>query len=230
MAIFGFEAPSALLAAEQNVGAFPLTRYSFGQFDPRRPRRAVGVLAWKLVGERLVPGVPAPEESAAALVRPSQLPWSGREQARRDATRLASSTLDDLTLVALAVHPAPMPLALSPWEWIRRWQLVCCLALGQRHAVGTLLDLADGPEDWLSDVALAGLAEIAYDSPALRARVVRAVIDHVRVTAARTEGLNLPHFGNECEVAMTLPDLPSEDSEMLRAWRERWLRGGDRKS
>jgi hypothetical protein len=220
MAVFGFEPPSALLALERAVGRAPLKRCSSGSLDPLLPRRKVGVLTWALAGERLVPGMPPPDEAAERLVRPSLLPWYGLAQARPDAARLSEARVSDIALASLAVHPGPTPAGMSPWAWVRRWQLVCCVALGQRQATQLLLDIADGPEDWLNDSALAGLVEAAETNPAAASPVRDAVMGHVRLTAKRAKLVHLPHLVTECHIALTLPGLRARDTAWLREPRD----------
>lgn len=178
------------------------------------------MLTWALAGERLVPGLPPPGEEAQRLVRPSLVPWYGLAQARQDAAHLSEAQFSDMALASLAVHPGPAPAGISPWAWVRRWQLVCCVALGQRQATQLLLDIADGPEDWLNDSALAGLVEAAQTNTAAAPQVRNAVMSHVRFTATRSKLLHLPHLVNECDVALALPGLRRRDVGWLRKQRE----------
>ena len=216
------ESPSPLIALERVVGKLEVVTTSVPDPDPRLPRRPVKVLTWQLRGDRLVPGLPAPTEAEIEQVRPSQLPWYGRGQVRKDALPLAASGLRDQAIASLALYPRAGPAGITPWDWVRRWQYVCCFALAQRGTLDTLADISDGPEDWLADAALAGLIEIALREPALTARVLDIVGEHIYESTRRLATLDLPHFGVECTVILSFPGLPEKARTAVRAKLDAW--------
>lgn len=220
------EAPSALLALEHVVdGTVEVITEGMEvpEPDPRLPRRDVAVCSWRLDGDRLVPGVPAPTSRALAAMHLTPTWLYTIAHARRDADQLVATqqlTADDL--VALATHPQPGPSEVEPWQWLRRWQVVCCYALGALGAFDVLTDLADGPEDWLSDAALAGLVELARRQPGRRADVLHFALEHLNESTDRLAALDLPHFGSECDLFTTIPEVPADIADTARKLRASW--------
>ena len=86
-----------------------------------------------------------------------------------------------------------------------------------------LTDLADGPEDWLADSALAGLVELGNLDTKRRTSVVDFARGHLTESARRRTTLDLPQFANECDLIATIPWCPAE---LVRA--ARTLRARDR--
>ncbi len=75
-------------------------------------------------------------------------------------------------LLGAMVHPSLPPRDVGAWDWVRYVQMAAAFVIGQldggwqgslRRRV--LLDLADGPIDWVVDAALTTLAEVALDEP-----------------------------------------------------------------
>jgi hypothetical protein len=223
------EAPSALLVLEHAVGApVEIVTTTIPDPDPRLPRRKVKVLSWKLDRERLVPGGKAPARSAleAMYVTPSWLYTVAGVQL--DAKRLvASNAVKAKDLVALATHPQPGPSEVDEADWIRRWQVVCCFGLARLGEFDVLADLADGPEDWLCDAAIAALAELARVQPRQREAVLAFAERHLAESARRMRILDLPHFGSECDAFRTVPGNSLESMAAASDLKASWLASYD---
>lgn len=218
------EAPSALIALSHLVdGALNVVTERIPSPDPRLPRRPVATAAWRLDGDVLRPAVRVPSAAAYGAMRISGAPWYRLSTAVADAAAVAGADVTELELVALAAHPHPGPRAVAPWDWVRCWQVVCCLALAARGATTILTDLADGPEDWICDAALAGLMDLARRRPDLRAQVLQFATGHVLESSRRTETLDLPHFGSECDLFALLPGRSDADAAAVARMKERWL-------
>jgi hypothetical protein len=222
------EAPSALVALEHVIdGPVAVVITEIPTPDPRVPRRKVKVHSWQLKRGRLIPGVKPPTASAlqAMYVTPTWLYTV--EDGRRDAdTLVATNALKAHDLVALAMHPQPGPSAVDAPEWIRRWQVVCCFALARLGEFDVLSDLADGPEDWICDAALAGLGELARLQPRRQQAVLQFAERHLIESARRLRTLDLPHFGSECDLFVTLPGCPAELAASARDLKESWMTSG----
>lgn len=225
LTLTGPDAPTALLVLGLTVaGPLDVTIERVPAPDPRLPRRPVATLAWRLDGTVLVPGVPEPSAAALRAMKITRTPWYRLVTARRDAAAVVRCGVTPADLVSLAVHPMPGPRAVPPWEWVRQWQLVCCLGLAALDAVDVLCDLADGPEDWLCDAALAGLVDLAERRRDLRLRILQFATAHLLESSRRLATLDLPHFGSECDLFLLLPGRPEVDAAGARELKQAWLR------
>ena len=217
------ESPSALLALEHAVGRpLDVVTVDVPTPDPRLPRGPVRTLSWRLYESHLAPAVPAPPGRALDAVHLTATRWYRWSTAVGDAERLAagSGTINDL--VSLAVHPQPGPSGVAAWEWVRRWQVVCCLSLADRDAYDVLCDFADGPEDWVCDAALAGLVHLARRRRDLRRKVLEFATRHLVESVNRLATLDLPHFGSECELFTMLPGVPKKEADGARQLKADW--------
>jgi tetratricopeptide (TPR) repeat protein len=218
------EAPSALLALSHTVrGGLDVTTTDIPEPDPRRPRRKVRTLSWRLAGDELVAAVDPPNAPALSAMRLTEAPWYRLTTAEDDARSLAATGVSDADLVALAVHPSPGPSTVVPWEWIRRWEVVCCLALAERGSFQVLCDLADGPEDWICDAALAGLLALARRQPKRRKDVLAFATAHLKESTRRLHTLDLPHYGSECDLFVLLPGRAEVDARAAMDLKALWL-------
>lgn len=218
------EAPSAVLALEHVIeGPAEVSTAEIPDPDPRVPRRKVRIHSWQLKRGRLVPGVKPPSASALASMHVTATWLYTVAHVRRDADRVVdTNSLSINDLVALATHPQPGPSPVDEAEWIRRWQVVCCFALARLGDFAVLTDLADGPEDWLCDAALAGLAELARLQPQQQPAVVKFAERHLVESARRLRTLDLAHFGSECDVILTIPDCPPDLAAAARQLKTSW--------
>ncbi|MGH9225630.1 MAG: hypothetical protein ACRD2W_18010, partial [Acidimicrobiales bacterium] len=220
------EAPSALLALEHLLGRpLKVLTGEVPEPDPRLPRDRVRTLSWRLYGPDLAPAVPPPTPRSLGAVRLTATRWYRLETAVTDGRHLAAAggTINDL--VSLALHPQPGPAEVTPFDWVRRWQVVCCVALAERDAFDVLCDFANGPEDWICDAALAGLVHLAGRRPDLQDRILRFATEHLVESLNRLATLDLPHFGSECDLFTLLPGVPDDETEGARRLKRQWLEG-----
>jgi tetratricopeptide (TPR) repeat protein len=177
------EAPSVRLAVALATGKESPADvdYSFDQIPAPDPRRAVRDVSWRVWDYNWPDG----SYPVVSVQSPSQ-------DVRNAVTDLAATryfaprwwlmagiiadrlTADDLpALLGAMVHPSLPPRDVSAWDWLRYVQMAGAFVIGQldqgwqgslRRAA--LLDLADGPMDWVVDAALCALTEVALDEPA----------------------------------------------------------------
>lgn len=190
------EPPSAITAARRVVGPFEIGIGAFPAPDIRVPLRRGDYRIWRYDGTDPVPAVPAPSPGAVRVLHEvADQPWLSPLSGRLQAEPLGELPLDDL--LGLLCHLPEPPdteryrfLAVdSPTYWYRFLQPWVCLGI-LRHREDepwetstrrrALIDLAFGPEDWVSDAALFALVTAAYHDPARRPEVhdlVRARLD-----------------------------------------------------
>lgn len=218
------ESPSALVALAHALRRrLAVTVRDVPEPDPREARGDVRTLSWALVDDVLVPAVHPPTARALAGMRVTPSRWYRLDAAARDGAHLAQevSTINDV--VALALHAQPGPDGVTPWDWVRRWQVVCCVALAERDAVDVLCDLADGPEDWLCDAALAGLLHLARRRADQRERILEFANAHLVESYTRMRDMTVPYLGSECDLFDLLPERPDEEADAARRLKQEWL-------
>ncbi|GAA4591034.1 hypothetical protein GCM10023194_49280 [Planotetraspora phitsanulokensis] len=188
------EPPSALLAFDHSLPDFTLTIGGVPDPDPRSPVpevfasgpvRSVGRRVWDYDATDARPSAAPPSPDAArALQDIAQQGWPHLLAAYDQAVRLSGLALDDL--LGVLVHPpAPPEGDTAGWpEWIRSVQAWACLGIAHHRAdqpwAGSdrrevLIDLAYGPEDWVTEAALLGLVTTAWVAPDTRADVAEVV-------------------------------------------------------
>lgn len=189
------EPPSAVLAFTSALGVSEgITVTDVPEPDARRPVpevfgggpvRAVRGSVWTYEGTRARPAVAPPSPEAVQAIRAlAGRPWRHLPAAYDDAVRLSGLSLNDL--VGLLAHPPvpdEVPARHRP-DWIRSAQAWTCLGIAhfqadepwhesQRRAL--LVDLAYGPEDWVSETALLAMVATAWVDPSTRADVAELV-------------------------------------------------------
>jgi len=180
------EVPSALATLER---AMPGVSITFPEPTPDilAPLRD-GPALWTYDGARLVPAVPPPPDSAAALMARTVTPeWPHPVAAYDQALPLGE--LPAQHLLALLVHPPARPThfpELAEDAWVRSAQAFACLGLLHCRELGAgtgdvraarelLTQVAFGVEDWITEAALFGLAVAAWADPTCRAEVAETV-------------------------------------------------------
>ena len=229
------DSPSALLSVAM------LTRSRLGERvtvqavqepDPRLPRRPVRHLLWRYDDKLPRPAVRAPRPAtvAAAARLATGAYFPPRYRLDRAWSLLAAAGPGPVPelLGVMAFPPAPPPeLAAAPWRWTLRVQTLAALAVAlmeqswdgsARREV--LLDLADGPEDWTVDAALAALAWIADTTPAARPEILSLFCRRVSgLAGARVAGAGEPQSGaTACVLALGFPDLDPAVAAAARTW------------
>jgi len=162
-------------------------------------------------------GVPA---GLRERVEPGRGDVHGRQGLRRRGPHAGDEPVADQTphdLVALATHPQPGPSWVVAWNWIRRWQVVCCFGLALLGECDVLADLADGPEDWLCEAALAGLVELARREPEAQSDVLNFVGGYLTESIDRGSALDRPQLSSECNLFLMVPGRPDHDAEAVRS-------------
>ncbi|GAB2490338.1 tetratricopeptide repeat protein [Nocardiopsis aegyptia] len=205
VALYAPEPPSALLAF---VRALPGSDITVGDIQPPDPRYTVPEVfggdrlepvrrrLWDFDGTAPRPNVAPPSASAAETMRDLALrTWQHPVHAYDEGVRLAGLGLTDL--LGVLVHPPEPPMdEPGVWpDWIRLVQIWACLGLTHYEADRpwhgsvrrrALVDLAFGPEDWVTEAALFALVALAWTHPDDRADIAGLVTDrfHAAVEAA----------------------------------------------
>lgn len=177
------EPPSALLALHQAAPGIQVSIAEVLPPDPRLPAvtdgspvRAVGQVAWVYDGTSARPGFAPPSgQGAAAVARLAESSWPHIPAAYDRAVLLADTSLADL--LGVLVHP-PAGGDPDPPGWIRAIQTWSCLGIAHHRTDEpwpdstrrrVLIDLAFGPEDWITESALFALAATGWVDRGARA-------------------------------------------------------------
>lgn len=226
------EPPSATLAFLMSFPNGELTNQSVGDPDPREPTAPVGVRVWSYDGLTSRPAVPPPSPEAARLVRDTaSATWPHIPAAYDHAVRLSGLGLDDL--LGVLVHP-PLPAQDEPGSflrdhrpelWIRAVQTFACLGIAHHRADepwqdsrrrSVLVDLLNGPEDWVCEAAAFAMVATAWVDPAVREdaglRVAARMLD--AATAYRTREVTV--LGSLCRLVLLCPWLDATYTDLAR--------------
>lgn len=203
MTVSAIEAPSAILAVRSFVPRFTVTFETVGEPDPRLPLREVDLQVWGYDDRVAVPRVAAPSKRAAALAAEvAEARWPHPAALYDRAFPLADLPIADL--LGLLVHP---PAPSGRWRdgsahkfpdlWIRAVQVIACTGIlhyraeqpwaeSERRSI--LLDLLDGPEDWVTEAAAMALVVAGWTFPDARADVGARIVERFAAAAqaART--------------------------------------------
>ncbi|MDI2131788.1 tetratricopeptide repeat protein [Yinghuangia seranimata] len=228
ISLSALEPPSALLAVRGVFPRFGLSVQSVPEPDLRVPLRQGRCAVWSYapgdVEARAVPGPPDPAvaEAVRAIAEPS---WPHPALAYDRAVLLAGCALEDL--LGVLVHPpAPDDSELGttfarhePALWVRLVQIWACLGIAHHRPDepwagsvrrSVLVDLAFGPEDWVSDAALFALVATAWLEPAVREDVAE-LVGHRFLDAKlayRTREVTL--LRSLAELVLATPDMPAQ--------------------
>ena len=192
LTVSSLEPPSAMLAFDRALPGYTVTVEQIPEPDPRwpvtlegSPAGAVTGVLWSYTGADPRPTVSPPTKDGAdtvAFLARSQ--WDSIPAAYDEALLLAGVSIDDLA--GVMVHP-PAPPSGRPGDWpgwIRAVQVWACLGLAHQRAAEPwetsirrriLLDLAYGPEDWITEAACFALTATAWVRPATRTDVAEVV-------------------------------------------------------
>ncbi|WP_277949938.1 tetratricopeptide repeat protein [Bailinhaonella thermotolerans] len=188
------EPPSALLAFARVLPGYsieiqdvpaPDARLTVPEVFEKGAVRSVGRRVWHFEGTRAVPVVPPPSpEAARAVAALAESPWRHLPGAYDQAVRLSALPLDDL--LGVLVHPPECPFDRPEvWpQWLRQVQAWACFGIAHHRPDQpwaesdrrrVLIDLAYGPEDWITEAALAALVATAWVNPEARGDVAELV-------------------------------------------------------
>ncbi|MFI6481814.1 tetratricopeptide repeat protein [Nonomuraea sp. NPDC050663] len=220
------EPPSAMLAFGRALPGFTLVVEAVPEPDPRLPVpetgfdgpvRSVSQRVWRYEGTGGVPAVAPPgQEAAQAVAVLAEQPWPHLPGAFDQAVRLAATSLDEL--LGVMVHPPALPFDdLRAWPlWLRQVQAWACLGIAhhrgdqpwassERRQI--LVDLAYGPEDWVSEAALLAMIATAWVDQAARQDVAALVGWRflAAVQASRTRPVTI--LESLSHLALATPDL-----------------------
>ncbi|WP_051451443.1 hypothetical protein [Actinospica robiniae] len=214
----GIEPPSAGLAGRFAAPGLSIIADQVPVPDPRLATRVVTTQVWRYEGTTPLPAVPAPSERALALARELAAPrWPYPPALYDSALPLGELPLSDL--LGLLVHP-PEP-STAPWQngyaaqapdvWVRAIQALACLGIAHHQPSQpwvdsvrreVLLDLLDGPEDWVCEAAAFALVAVGWAFPPARDEVASRVIARLRAgtEAAATRPVSI--LASLCRLAL----------------------------
>jgi tetratricopeptide (TPR) repeat protein len=223
------EAPSNRLAFALELAALglnPLVKFTVASIpvpDPRVPAADVRYCLWRYEGATPMPALPAPSpavyDAIAELAQRPFDPGVNWAQASHVADRLGVSQVAQI--LAVMVHPSPMPAGLSALQWLPRLQLAAAQVVGQidtgwehserRKALRSLLL---GPRDWTTCAAIRVMGRIAITEPAYAMDIHESFIQLERL---------IPSEGHWDWIALlyeqwqTIPYLFDAEREALKA-------------
>ncbi|WP_067547763.1 tetratricopeptide repeat protein [Nocardia crassostreae] len=186
------EPPSAIMTVRSVLPRATIAVSAVGDPDPRLGSQTwapVGAVVWQYPGNgtSAVAAVPAPAPAPAEKVRQTaRLRWPHLPAVYDFAVVLADVPLPDL--IGTLVHP-PAPrddeegralTARYPDLWVQAVQVFACLGIAHHRVVEpwpestrrtVLLDLLNGPEDWVCEAAAVALLAVAWTQPDTRSDI-----------------------------------------------------------
>lgn len=210
LASTAIEPPSAMLAFHTVFPYAEIHPQEVGEPDPRTPvYPAVESGVWRYEGMLAHPAVGPPSEALAARVRELAVPvWPHIPDIYRRSQELGGYPVPELlgVLVHPPVPPAEGPAGRPEWGrpdvWVRSVQVLACLGIAQHGTdqswrgsprARALLELLNGPEDWVTEAAGFALVASAWMDPQLRRDVgsALAVRWFKAVDAGRTRAVSI---------------------------------------
>lgn len=232
LTLSALEPPSAFRTLQLVFPSTTVQVQSVPEPDMRLPARPVREVVWRYDGMVVEPVLPPPPDEVAAAVRAVATHgwWSPLEAYDR---AVALSGLDPTHLMSVLSYP-PEPRAdesgqslgrYAPQLWVRSVQAWACLGIAHHRSMQPwaasrrreiLVDLLNGPEDWVTEAAAFAIVVTAWVDPDARADaanlVARRMIDLVHVRQER-EVTILPSM---CQLALMLPGAPGEVTALAR--------------
>jgi len=237
------EAPSARMTLQRAFPRAPIRVRAFpGPDDPREPVRPVRWRVWRYDGLDPWPTREPASAASTALVRDhacvrwDHLPALWEQTA--DLGRVPATEL-----LSVLAHPPAEPgsdlgAALrrhAPHAWVRAVQVAACcgVAHGQdgpwRSSIRrqVLVDLVDGPEDWVCEAAAIAMVAHAWADPGSR-RDVAAFLEDRLARAHRTcAGRNMTIAASLAQIVLACPGIDERSRRTALALAPR-RPGGDR--
>jgi tetratricopeptide (TPR) repeat protein len=223
MSLSIIEPPSAINTLRLVIPGLHVGFLETGDPDPRLPAAEVGVTVWRYEDCDAVPAVAPPSAQALALVRDLATPnWPGPTSLYDHAVALAGVPIPDL-LGVMAYPPAPQD---APWPggyamempdyWVRSVQTIACVGIAhhrtdqpwegsERRRI--LVDLLNGPEDWVCEAAGMALVTVGWAYPETRADVLEWLLNRVSLFMQAAEKRAVTVLGSMCHLVLACPWL-----------------------
>jgi tetratricopeptide (TPR) repeat protein len=223
MSVSIIEPPSAISTLRLVIPELRVGFLEAGDPDPRVPAAEVGTAVWRYEGHDAVPAVPPPSAQALALVADLATPnWPGPVALYDHAVPLAGVSVPDL--LGVLVHPpaprnAPWPEDLAmdvPDYWVRSVQTIACVGIAHHRADQpweqserrrVLMDLLQGPEDWVTEAAAMALVAVAWAFPETRADVLESLLNRLGLFLQAAEKRAVTVLGSMCCLVLACPWL-----------------------
>jgi tetratricopeptide (TPR) repeat protein len=225
LTVSALEPPSAMLTLHRAFPRISPTIESTPAPDLRKPLREVTYQVWDYEGTVARPAVAPPSPSAGIITRLARCDWAHPLAAYEDAAGLADLSLDDL--LGLLVQP-PDPPDEEPWrtlrrtepgQWLRSVQAWACLGIA-RHRDDepwhgstrrrVLTDLADGPEDWVTEAACNALVASAWADPTAPTDVAALIAERFLAAAEAQQTRAVTILDSLAWLVLACPAMPQE--------------------
>ena len=223
MSLSIIEPPSAINTLRLVIPGLHVAFLEIGDPDPRLPAAEVGIAVWRYEDCDAVPAVAPPSAQALALVRDLATPnWPGPTSLYDHAVALAGVPVADL-LGVLAHPPAPQD---APWSdgfamevpdyWVRSVQTIACIGIAHHRTdqpwIGSerrriLVELLNGPEDWVCEAAGMALVTVGWAVPETRADVLEWLLNRVSQFMQVAEKRAVTVLGSMCHLVLACPWL-----------------------
>jgi len=231
MTLSALEPPSAMLTLRRTFPRISPTIESIPTPDMRTPLCQVTYRVWDYRDTVAHPAVAPPSPRAGIITRLARCDWAHPLAAYSDAGGLLDLPLDDL--LGLLVHP-PDPPDEEPWrtlgrtepgQWLRSVQTWACLGIARHrdheswHGSArrqVLVDLADGPEDWVTEAACNALVASAWADPTARADVADLVAHRFLAAAEAQRKRSVTILDSLAWLVIACPAMHAEVARLAR--------------
>jgi tetratricopeptide (TPR) repeat protein len=231
LTLSALEAPSAVLTLRGFFPGIDLTVESIPAPDLRTPLGEVTYRVWDYEGAVARPAVSAPSSRAGIITALVRIDWAHPLAAHADAGGLVDLSLDDL--LGCLVHPPDPPddepwltlLRQEPGQWIRSVQAWACLGIARHQddepwqgsvRQQVLTDLADGPEDWVTEAACNALVVTAWADPTARADVANLIAHRFLAAAQALRDRAVTIADSLAWLALACPEMHPDVAELAR--------------
>ncbi|MEZ0107536.1 tetratricopeptide (TPR) repeat protein [Catenulispora sp. EB89] len=231
MSLSIIEPPSAIGTLRLVIPELHVGFLETGDPDPRLPAADVAISVWRYEDCDAVPAVGPPSAQALALVRDLVTPnWPGPTSLYDHAVALAGVPVADL-LGVLVYPPAPQD---APWPdgfamevpdyWVRSVQTIACVGIAHHRAdqpwVGSerrriLVELLNGPEDWVCEAAGMALVAVAWAFPEAREDVLEWLLNRLSLFMQVAEKRAVTVLGSMCHLVLACPWLEPKGREFI---------------
>ncbi|MBP2479183.1 tetratricopeptide (TPR) repeat protein [Crossiella equi] len=232
LGLSALEVPSTLMTL---TFVYPDITVSVGDVrepDPREPVRPVRYAVWRFEGKDAVPALPPPPAEVATALQQAATPrWHSPLDAYDRAVAL--SGIDPEHLLSVMAHPPEPPedefgdvLARQvPHLWVRAVQVFAALGIAHHradepwatsHRRAILLDLLDGPEDWVTEAAAFALLTTAWVDPSARGDVPLRLTERLLALLEAFNQREVSILGTFCQLVLCTPNLPEGCAAVAR--------------